>query len=240
MKRLLTLISILGVGCGITLFLGRGRGSDALNTPKASISQTGAVVQNVKTHQRTPLKQISIQKSDDKTSNDADDFYRIIIENNIFRPLNWKPAQQEPAYTLLGTAITPDGSTATAYITEQKTNQFYAVKVGDKIADATVTEILPKQVKLNKDGKTLNLYMVSVPFLSRTRSSGSQSYRAPQSQPQVESKSSSSQRTQSRSPKDKERQAWRDAQKERIAELKKMAEKLRSVSEKERRRMQEQ
>lgn len=240
MKRLLTLISLLGIGCGITLFLGRGRGSDALNTPKNPVLQMETVVQNVKTQQRTPPKHIPIQKSDDKTSNDADDFYRFIIENNIFRPLNWKPAQQEPAYTLLGTAITPDGSTATAYITEQKTNQFYAVKVGDKIADATVTEILPKQVKLNKDGKTLNLYMVSVPFLSRTRSSGSQSYRTPQPQPQVESKSSSSQRTQPRTAKDKERQTWRDAQKERIAELKKMAEKLRSVSEEERRRMQEQ
>ncbi len=237
MKSSITLISLLIISCGITLFLvlGRGRGSDALNTPKASGLETVTAVQNAKTYQRTPLKPNAIRKSDDKTSNDADDFYRVIIENNIFRPLNWKPTQQEPAWTLLGTAITADNSTATAYISERKTNQFYAVKVGETIAGATVTEILPKQVTLDNGGKTLNLYMASVPFLNGARSSRSLSYRAPQPHRPAESKSRNSQRT----SKDKERQAWRDAQKERIAELKKKAEKLRATSEKERRKMRE-
>lgn len=235
MKSSITLIGLLIISCGITLFLvlGRGRGSDALNTPKAPGQETGTAVQNAKTYQRTPLKPNATQQSDEKTSNNAEDFYRVIIENNIFRPLNWKPTQQEPAWTLLGTAITADNSTATAYITERKTNQFYAVEVGEKIGNTVVTAILPKQVTLDKDGKTLNLYMASVPFLSRTGSNRSSSYRPPQ--PQVISKSSTSQ---PRTTKDKERQTWRDAQKERIAELKKMAEKLRAVSEEERRKMQ--
>lgn len=238
MKSSIILIGLLIISCGITLFLvlGRGRGSDVLNTPKASELETGTAGQNAKTYQRTPLKPNSIQKSDDKTSNDAEDFYHVILENNLFLPLNWKPTQQEPAYTLLGTAIMTDGSTATAYITDRKTNQFYTVKVGEKIDNATVTTILPKQVTLDKGGKTLNLYMASVPFLSRTGSNRSPAYRPPQPQPQVISKSSTSQ---PRTTKDKERQAWRDAQKERIAELKKMAVKLRAASEGERRKMRE-
>ncbi len=140
---------------------------------------------------------------------------------------------------MLGTAITPDGSSATAYITERKTKQFYAVKTGEKIGDAVVKEIQPKQVTLDKDGKMLSLSMVSIPFLSRTGSRSSPSYRVPQPQPQVVSKSSNSERTQSRTTKDQERHAWRDMQKERIAELKKIAEKLRATSEEERRRMRE-
>ena len=238
MKSSITLISFLLISCGITLLLvlGRGRGSNALNIPKASGLETGTAIQNAKTYQRTPLKPNAIQHSDDNTSNDAADFYRVIIENNIFRPLNWKPPHQEPAWTLLGTTTTPDSSTATAYITERKTNQFYAVKVGEKIADATVTEILPKQVTLDKGGKTLNLFMASAAFLSRTGSSPSSSYLPSPAQPQVTSQRRNSQ---ARGTKDKERQAWRDAQKERIAELKKMAEKLRATSEQERRKMQE-
>ena len=238
MKRALTLISILGIGCGITLLIvfSHGRGSDAPNTYKGAVSQTRHVVDNTETRQSTPLKQDTSKNSDDKVSNDPDDFYRVIIENNIFRPLNWKPTHQEPAWTLLGTTTTPDGSIATAYITERKTNQFYAVKIGEKIGDATVTEILPKQVTLDKGGETLNLYMASSTFLSRTSSSRSSSDRPPVPQSQVTAQRRNSQ---ARSAKDKERQAWRDAQKEQITELKKMAEKLRAVSAEERRKMRE-
>ena len=220
----------------VTLFLALERVYDALDTPKVSVVQTEDTVRTVKTQQRTPLKQKTIQKSDDKISSDADDFYQVIIENNIFRPLNWKPTQQEPAYILLGTATTEDSSTATAYITDRKTHQFYAVKVGEKIVDATVTEILPKQITLEKGGKTSNLYMASVPFLSRTHSNRSSSYPSLSPQPHV---TSQRRNLSTRSAKDKERQAWRDAQKERIAELKEMAEKLRAVSAEERRRMRE-
>ena len=240
MKHLLTLVGFLVViGFGITVFfvLGRWRGSEAINIPNAPGQQIEGTAQDIKTQQRTPRKQNPIQQSDDKVSNDPEDFYRVIIENNIFRPLNWKPTQPEPAYTLLGTAITPDGSSATAYITERKTKQFYAVKTGEKIGDAVVKEIQPKQVTLDKEGKMLSLSMVSVPFLSRTGSRSSPSYQAPR--PQVVSKSSNSERAQPRTTKDQERQAWRDMQKERIAELKKMAEKLRATSEEERRRMRE-
>ncbi len=239
MKHSLAFIVILAISFGITLFLvlGRGRGSDALNTSKTSTHQTGVIINNTVTQERNLPKQSPIQKGDDKVlvSNNEEDFYRTIIENNIFRPLNWKPTRQDPAYILIGTLVPSDDSTATAYISERKTDQFYTVKVGEKIGNATVTAILPKHVTLDKEGKALNLYMASASLLSRTRSGRSSSYR-PSPQPQVTSQNRNSQ---TRSTTDKERQAWRDTQKERIAELKEMAEKLRAVSEEERSRMQE-
>ncbi len=232
-------MGLIAISCVITLFFvfGHGSGSDTGNTRYVLISQTSDNVNDEKTNQQNLTEQNPIQKSEDSPSNNPDDFYRVIIENNIFRPLNWKSTQQEPAFILLGTSTTQDGSTGTAYITERKTNHFYAVKVGEKIVNATVTEIQPKQVTLDKNGKTMHLYMASIPFLSRTRSSGDTSYRPPQQQ--TISKSSNTWYTQPLTEKDKDRQAWREAQKKRIAELKEMAEKLRTVSEQERRKMRE-
>lgn len=226
------------ISCVITLFFvfGRGHGSGTGNARDVLIPQIRDNVSDVQAHQQKPTEQGTIQKNGDQTSNNADDFYRVIIENNIFRPLNWKPTQQVPIYTLLGTSTSTDSDNATAYITERKTEQFYTVTVGEKIGNATVTEILPKQVVLDTSGKTMNLYMASIPFLSRTRSSGDTSYRP--SQQQIISKSSNPQFPQLFIAKEKDRQAWRDAQKKRIAELKKMAENLSAVSDEQRRRMQ--
>lgn len=230
MKRALTLISLLGIGFGITLLslFGHGQGSAVL---------TPSLIDNTETHQKPLLKQGTFKNSNDKVSNDPEDYYRVIIENNIFRPLNWKPIEQPPAYILLGTSISIDGDNVTAYITERESEQFYTVTVGEKIGNATVTEILPKQVVLDQVGKTVTLYMSSIPFLSRTRGSRSTAYRNPP--PQIIPKSSNSQRTQPQTAKHTERQAWREAQKKRIAELREKAEKLRTVSEQERRKMQE-
>ena len=221
MKLSITLIGLLIFTCVLILFfvLGRDSGSDALLTTRDPVLLKGSTV------------------SDVNASNDADDYYRVIIENNIFRPLNWKPKQQTPAYTLHGTSVRVGGSSSTAYITDRKTGQFYAVQVGDKLFDFTVTEILPKQVKLRNADKSLILYISSISFLSGTSSGGDTSPRPPQEH--ILPQSSHSPLTHPLTTKDKDRQAWREAQKKHIAELKKMAEKLRVVSEKTRSRMQQ-
>ena len=238
-KLSIVIICLIGISCVITLFgvLGRGNGSGTQNIRYVLGPQPSDADSDGETTQQKPTKQSPIQKSGDQTSNNPDDFYRVIIENNIFRPINWKSTQQEPAFRLLGTRTNRDGRTGTAYITDRKTNQFYAAKVGEKIGTATVTEIQQKQVTLDKNGKTMHLSMASSPFLSRIRSSGDTAYRPPQQQ--IIPKSSNSQRTQPLTAKDTERTAWREAQKKRITELKKMAEKLRTVSEQERSKMQE-
>ena len=38
----------------------------------------------------------------------ADEFYQQIIDNDIFRPLGWKPPKKPEQYILIGTASTPD------------------------------------------------------------------------------------------------------------------------------------
>ena len=116
-------------------------------------------------------------------------FYWTIIENNIFRPLGWTPLKPMPVYRLLGTVISTDGTGRQAILQEIGSEQFHFLRVGDNVGDATVTEILLKEVKLDKAGRRISLKMGRIQFLSptRTRQQGkiaaqtsvSQAYKSP-------------------------------------------------------------
>ena len=116
-------------------------------------------------------------------------FYRTIIENNIFRPLGWTPLKPMPVYQLLGTVISTDGTNGQAILQEIASEHLHFLRVGDRVGDATVTEILLKEVKLDKAGRRISLKMGRIQFLSptRTRQQGkiaaqtsvSQAYKSP-------------------------------------------------------------
>lgn len=95
-------------------------------------------------------------------------FYRTIIENNIFRPLGWIPPKPMPVYRLLGTVISTDGTNGQAILQEIASERLYFLRVGDRVGDATVTEILLKEVKLDKVGRRISLKMGRLQFLSPT------------------------------------------------------------------------
>ena len=96
-------------------------------------------------------------------------FYRTIIENNIFRPLGWTPPKPTPVYRLLGTVISTDGTSLQAILQEIASERLHFLRVGDSVGDATVTEILSKEVKLDKAGRRISLKMDRLQFLSPTR-----------------------------------------------------------------------
>lgn len=99
-------------------------------------------------------------------------FYRTIVENNIFRPLGWTPPNPTPVYRLLGTVISADGTSVQAILQEIASSRLYFLKVGDKVGDAILREILPKQVKLDKSGQTVRLKLSTLQFLSPTYTRG--------------------------------------------------------------------
>ena len=108
-----------------------------------------------------PGKQVSkwgsMRQSETARSYDPSDYYQIIVDNNIFRPLGWKPPNKEPEYTLLGTSFDPTGNRSEAFVLEERSNQFHTVSVGDKIGDAIIKEIGKKTVSLYKDGEMITL-----------------------------------------------------------------------------------
>ena len=92
---------------------------------------------------------------------DAKAYYSPIVENNLFRPLGWRPKPSIERYRLLGTIIPTNTNTPPkAIIKTTIGSQTYIVTPGQKL-DATteVIDIQSKQVTLSKDGihRTLQL-----------------------------------------------------------------------------------
>ncbi len=92
------------------------------------------------------------------------DFYRTIIENNLFRPLGWTPPDPHPTYRLIGTILPTDENTPPQAIIQSTAGnpKTYIVTIGEKIdAHTKVLSIAHKSVVLETDGKhhTLRLHI---------------------------------------------------------------------------------
>ena len=95
------------------------------------------------------------------------DFYRTILDNNLFHPLGWRPPHPREPYRLLGTLIPCDGkSKAQAILQKNPTERIYTVTIGDQLdADIIVIDIQTKQVTLEKTGQRRTLTLNTTPWL---------------------------------------------------------------------------
>ncbi len=84
-------------------------------------------------------------------------FYRTIIDNNLFRPLGWTPPNNEPSYSLEGTAVNQDGVISQATLLERRSNRYHFVTIGTELDGMTVKDIQAKQIILDKEGETVTL-----------------------------------------------------------------------------------
>lgn len=165
MKYSKILIFSVGIGCIIALLfvfgvdLQWGKLSKMENTDVNMNVSEAHKKQSKDTYQ--PGKQVSnwgsMRQSGTARSYEPSDYYQIIVDNNIFRPLGWKPPNKEPEYTLLGTSFDPTSNRSEAFVLEERSNQFHIVSVGDKIGDAIIKEISKKNISLYKDGEMITL-----------------------------------------------------------------------------------
>ena len=96
----------------------------------------------------------------------GEEYYKVIVDNNLFRRLGWRPPNNKPRYTLIGTWISSNGVTAKALILEQRSNQTYYVSIGEKVGEATVEGIKSNQVSLDLSGDIKMIKSESMQFLS--------------------------------------------------------------------------
>ena len=96
------------------------------------------------------------------------DFYRTIINNNLFRPLGWTPPRPQEPYRLLGTIIPTDAKPPPkAIIQNTVRHQTHIVTIGDTLDTEThVTDIQTKHITLKKNGQQRQLTLKSS-FLQR-------------------------------------------------------------------------
>ncbi len=102
----------------------------------------------------------------DKEEDRERDFYRVIVDNNLFRPLGWQAPNREPNYVLVATLIESHGKMAKALLIESRSNKTYYVTTGEKIQDATVETIESRQVRLDISGEILTLKAPLIRFLN--------------------------------------------------------------------------
>jgi len=85
---------------------------------------------------------------------DAKAYYSPIVENNLFRPLGWRPKRPIEQYRILGIIIpTAAGILPKAIIQQTIGHQTYIVAPGQKLdKDTEVIGIRPKAITLSKNG----------------------------------------------------------------------------------------
>ncbi|MXV74823.1 hypothetical protein F4Z99_11155 [Candidatus Poribacteria bacterium] len=83
------------------------------------------------------------------------DFYRTIIDNNLFRPLGWTPPRPIEPYRLLGTILPTDEKTPRqAIILATAANKTHIVGISERLsAETKVVDIQSKQVTLDSAGQ---------------------------------------------------------------------------------------
>lgn len=96
-------------------------------------------------------------RSEESSSSNSEDYYNVIVNNNIFRPLGWRPPNREPEYAFVTTSVYDDASLSVGHVEERRSNKTHIVGIGDKIGDAVVTDIKDKEILLDKDGEKITL-----------------------------------------------------------------------------------
>ncbi|MDE0466027.1 MAG: hypothetical protein OYL97_03140 [Candidatus Poribacteria bacterium] len=185
------LITKLGIGCVVCLLLGFGILLYAQDKTKAEFIGTKPEMNDA---EMTKMKEMNAAKMEamakakeqaapqrnrawgrqnrgraevDFGENEA--FYKTIIDNNLFRPLGWTPPNNEPAYSLIGTAVDANGRISQATLLEKRSNRYHFVRIGSKLGDMTVKDIQAEQVTLDKAGKPITLKEGPVQFLTTSR-----------------------------------------------------------------------
>ena len=92
------------------------------------------------------------------------EFYRVIINNNLFRPLGWTPRRSKIVYRLLGTRIPTDGETRSQAILQSAAGN-KIVSTGETFGEYTLTDIQRKQVTLEKGGEVQILKLNTAPWI---------------------------------------------------------------------------
>ena len=128
------------------------------------------VYAQVKNSQNGDKKRVNRRKVAERDS--GADFYRVIVENNLFRPLGWQKPNRDPEYALIATWIGTQGPVAKALVIERKSNQLYYGARGEKVGAAIIEKIEPNQVSLKVSNDIVTLKTEGMQFLSGPGRSG--------------------------------------------------------------------
>ncbi len=182
------LIAKIGISCVVCFLLGFGILLYAQDKTKAEFIGTKPEMNAAKMKEMNATKMEAMAKAKEQAAGrgnrawgrqnrgraevdfgENEAFYKTIIDNNLFRPLGWTPPNNEPAYSLVGTAVDANGTISQATLLEKRSNRYHFVTIGTKLGDMTVKDIQAKQVTLDKAGKPVTLKTGTLQFLTTSR-----------------------------------------------------------------------
>ncbi len=249
-----SIIVKLGIGCVVCLLLGFGILLYAQDKTKVEFIATKPEMISVKKPESDSAKMQAMLKMKEQAAAQANRsrgrqnrggvdfgenaaFYKVIIDNNLFRPLGWTPPKNEPAYSLIGTAVGVDGAVSQATLLEKRSNRYHFVTIGTKLGDITVKDIQAKQVTLDNAGKPITLKAGELQFLTTARG-GEGSRDGQGSERQSEKAGNNSAKNQANARMEAEKRRQMEMKEQAAAwgmKANELAEKLKNASPEERR-----
>ena len=181
-----SIITKLGIGCAVCLFLGAAVLLYAQEEKEAEFIGTKPKMDIEKLKEMAAAKRQTMDKAPERTQpqrnsawgrqnrgggggvdfGESEAFYETIIAYNLFRPLGWTPPKNEPSYRLVSTAVNSDGVISQATLLERRSNRYHFVTIGTKLDDMTVKDIQAKKVIMDKAGETVTLNTAPLQLLS--------------------------------------------------------------------------
>ena len=130
----------------------------------AQVKNSSASSESLKRGRNGDEKRVNRRNVKERKS--GGDFYRVIVENNLFRPLGWQRPDRNPEYALIATWIGTRGTVAKALVMERKSSQLYYVARGEQVGDAIVEKIAANQISLKDSDNVVTLKTEAMQFLS--------------------------------------------------------------------------
>ena len=94
-----------------------------------------------------------------KSAGTRDDFYQVIITNNLFRPLGYRKPRPPPPYQLIATVIDREHGNNRALLRRNKGGRTHYVGIGDVFNGVKVERIERRSVTLLIDGKSMKFHL---------------------------------------------------------------------------------
>ncbi len=244
-----SVIAKLGIGCVVCLLLGFGVLLYAQEKTKSEFIGTKPEMNAAKMKEMDASKMQAMAKAPERPQPQRNRawgrqnrggvdfgenaaFYKTIIDHNLFRPLGWTPPNNEPAYSLVGTAVDSNGAISQATLLEKRSNRYHFVSIGTKLGDMTVKDIQSRQVTLDKAGENITLKTGELQLLTVKGERGGRE--GGRGEGGSENKGNNNNAGQNQA---KAKQTEGQSQ---AAQMRRMAERMRNASEEERRKMIEQ
>ena len=101
-----------------------------------------------------------------------DNFYGVIITNNLFRSLGYSKPKPQRSFELIATVVYPEMGKNCALIQSTKDQQLYYVREGEQFADAELQRVETRRVTLLHNSKAQDLRIASVGFLNNVNRGG--------------------------------------------------------------------